>query len=336
MRPPSTTLVLDAIAPATWTLLAGAVISAVLGAVSVLWPGALMLDAGSWLAVLAGSAVANLAIVLPAAGGVGVVAALGRWGDEGSWPGLMASGTRGRDLAAGALTVGMLVAVPSAVLSNAVEPMARAALHRAQWSATAETRLWPGRTVDFGSIALQPRSSSAGFADDLFIAVGGAVGSAARGRLLQGPDGPLLELEDVVLMGAADRSWRLTAASWRVPLPDVRGRRVAVQERSNTELARAAWRTEHEEKKDPSYEWAQLYKRWLHPLAVLLFPLAVLPLGVRRGRGPWLGAAGVGYLVAVRGGDHLAKTLGAWPGAAFGLGFVVLVGAVLWASWRDR
>jgi hypothetical protein len=164
----------------------------------------------------------------------------------------------------------------------------------------------------------------------VFLARGGAIGSADRVAVRD----RTLILEDGVIAAAGEHPWTLTFGRWRAPLTADR-RRVELSERSPGELAANIARTESDGR-DASYERSVLYKRWLHPLAVAVFPAAILPLGVRRSPLVWLGLVAIAYLVAVRIGDQLATTIGPWGAAAAGPLWVAAVGAFAWSTWRDR
>jgi hypothetical protein len=191
--------------------------------------------------------------------------------------------------------------------------------------------LWPGQVAEIEGVTLVPGRVEDGVARDVFLAAGELVGGA---RSLE-VRGESVVLGAGTLASAGDRPWRVSWARWTRPLPTLGGPRIELAERSNADLADLVARTEA--RNHPAhYERAVLHKRWLHPLAALILPLCLLPLGASGRPGLRLGLAALGYLVAVRAGDHLAATIGGLAAASAGPVYVATLGFGLWASWRDR
>jgi len=315
-------------------LVAGAVAVAVGVGVAALWRADLVLDGWTWARWVALAIPAAGPLLIPAATGFAGVAVLARWRAEGSWTGLRACGIAGRNLLPVAMVWGLTGAVCTGLMTHVGEPWARREAQAAVEDPWLRIGLWPGRTTRLGPLSVRPERVSDGWAEDVWFTVGDQVGSARRMRVVAVGDGAALELREGVLLGPVDHPWRLGWSTWVRDLPPNRPR-VQLNERHTGDLRAAAARTEAAGGA-AGYEWAVYYKRWLHPVAAFLLPWALLPLGA--GRRPVLSAAlcGVGYLVAVRAGDHLAGVVGGLPSAATGPCFVALLGLVTWARWRDR
>lgn len=278
-------------------------------------------------------------IALPAGAATGAVSALARWVQEGAWGGLRASGIAGRGLLPAALALGLLAAAPTLGMTAWGEPALRREAARSAARHATSLGFWPGIPVTVGAWTFTPEvaeGSSAGR-----VLMGGivgedpAIGYVERLSILGDPAILRLSGGSLAVLPAAGRApWRVSWERWDRPIlnPD---RRIELIERDSPDLLAVARRTEAGGK-DASYERAILYKRGAHPLATALFPAALLPFAT--GSRPLLavGAAALGYLVAVRGGDHLARTLGPGPAAASGPLLVALLGIAAWASWRDR
>ncbi|MBW1879283.1 MAG: hypothetical protein JRJ84_13050 [Deltaproteobacteria bacterium] len=321
-------------APAAGVLLAGAVAVAVVVGVAALWRADLVVDGRTWWRWVALAFPAAGPLLIPAATGFAGVAVLARWRAEGSWTGLRGCGIAGRNLLPAVVAWGILGAVGTGCMTHFGEPWARREAQAAVEAPWLRVGLWPGRTTRLGPLSVRPGRVADGWAEDVLFTVGDQVGFAGRMRLVRVGDGAAVELRDGVLVGPVDHPWRLSWSTWVRALP-AHQPRVQLNQRRTSDLRAAAARTEAAGGA-AGYEWAVYFKRWLHPVAALLLPWALLPLGA--GRRPTLAAAlcGVGYLLVVRAGDHVAEVVGGLPAAAAGPCFVVVLGLVTWARWRDR
>lgn len=325
-------LIADSLRPAFQSFAAVSAFAAVVAGIGALWSAGVAPDARTWLALVGLAVPTAWTIAAPAAGAVGIAAAIARWADEGAWAGARAVGVAGRRLLPAALAVGVAAATLALACTLVIEPWARREARRVAADAVGAAELVPGQPVSLGSAVLRPTSVDGGVARDVFVAAGRAVGTAASARLVAGATGPAVELRDGVLAGDG---WRVRFSRWSRPLPPPHSPRLELSQRSNRELRELIARTEADGR-DAAYERAVLYKRALHPLATLLLPLAVLPFGASRRPGAGVAVATLGYLVAVRVGDQLAATIGAWPAAATGPAFVALLAVAAWAWWSDR
>jgi hypothetical protein len=334
LRQANRAFLVDGGAPALGVLIAGAVAVAVAVGVAALWRADLVLDVDTWGRWVALAVPAASPLLIPAATAFAGVAVLARWQAEGAWTGLRGCGVAGRTLLPAAVALGLLGAVGAASMTHFGEPWARREARAAVEEPWLRVGLWPHRTTRLGPLTVRPERVADGWAEDVLFTVGDQVGSARRLRVVRAGDGAAVELRDGVLVGPVDHPWRLRWTTWVRTLPADRPR-VQLNERWTGDLRAAAARTEAAGG-SASYEWAVYYKRWLHPVAAFLLPWALLPLGA--GRRPYLAAAlcGVGYLVAVRAGDHLANVVGGLPAAAAGPTFVLVLGLVTWARWWDR
>ena len=316
---------------------AGCAVAAVVAGVRTLWAGGVVVGPGSWSLLVLLAIPSLWSIVLPAVGAVGTVAAMSRWVDEGAWIGARSVGVRGRTLLPAVLVLGAALGTATAVMTLYGEPLVKRTSARVINEAAADVSLWPGELTDLGPVVVRPeRRDKTGYAEALFIAGDGLVGTAQRGRVVRRGEQLAVELIDGSMVFGSGDVVRVEFDRWVRELPAPGSRRLELDQRTNAELAAAATRTQ-QSGGGASYEWAILYKRYLHPIAALLFPLALLPAGAS-GRRPAASAAlaCVGYLVAVRFGDHLATVVGPWLGAATGPLFVALWAAVAWARWADR
>ncbi len=326
----------DAAAPAWWTFVAASALSAVVAGVRALWTEGVVLDPLTWVRVLALAVPSLWSIALPAAAAVGIAAAVSRWVEEGAWIGARAAGLSGRHLLPAALVLGGVLAAATAAMTRAGETAARRQTARALSEAAEAASLWPGQAVDLGGVTVRPtRVADDGWSEELFLAGGGAVGTAARGRVVWAGDVLAVELEDGVMVVGDDPPVRVRFERWVRELPPPSAPRLELDQRSNAELVTVARRTERSGR-DASYEWSILYKRLLHPLSALLLPVALIPAATRRRAAASVGLAVVYYLVAVRLGDHLSPSVGPLVAAAFGPVGVALWAAVAWARWGDR
>ena len=321
------------VAPGAFELALGAcTVALVLGAVQLVVAGSAVPRPATWLSIATLSVVASVWIVVPLACVGGVVAALAGWERNGGWVGLRSAGVRGRQLLPAALLVGCVSALVTCLATHQLGPMARTQI-RELGRAPGALVLVPGAEARVGDSLFVAGEVGGGWASDLFFASPRGLGSADRARLVDDDGGTALELLDGVLVAIDPVPIRVTFRRWILPLE--RSPRVELDELRTSELlARAA--ATAASGRDDSYERAVAYKRWFHPLASLLLPLALLPLGVRRYPMASLGASGIGYLIAVRVGDHLSGSLGALASAALGPVFVGVLGLLLWSRWRDR
>lgn len=270
-----------------------------------------------------------LALALPAALLVGLLAGLGPWARDGTWTALRAAGLPGRRLLVPVLGPALLVAVVMAAVTHQVGPGGRRAAGRMLAEATAQVRLVPGRFVALDGTVLHRTEDGA-----LAVFQGDRWLRAATGRVLPTADGLVLALEDGAGRGGP---WSVTFHTARVPLDgSAVGRRVELEERSDGELADLVRRME-QAGREAAYERAVLVKRTTLPLCALLLPLVALPLALR-----WGGRPGHGLLVVlgwwglVRVGDGAVAVLGAGLAASLPLLGLAVTGVVLWATWRDR
>jgi lipopolysaccharide export LptBFGC system permease protein LptF len=306
-------------------------LGAVVSGARVLQTGAGAPPIGAWLVVVGLSVGPSLSIAIPCGAAAGGVAALARWCEEGAWTGLRASGRGGASLVASVLLIGALAGGGTAAVTLWVEPAARAAAARQLDDALAAFSPWPGRTTDLGELTVRAARVDGVLAEDVFFASDGVIGTARRAHPALGDDGPVVVLEDGVIAGP---DWRATFRTWTRPI-ERPVPRVELAERTTADLARRAEQTARAGR-DARYEWAVWWKRFFHPIAAFLAPLALLPLGAGRRPAVALGAAGLGYLVAVRTGDHLASALGPVASASAGPAWIAFLGVVGWATWRDR
>jgi hypothetical protein len=112
-------------------------------------------------------------------------------------------------------------------------------------------------------------------------------------------------------------------------------RRIELVERSTADVFAAAARTEVAGG-EAAYERAVGFKRWVHPLALLVLPATIVPWGL--GRRPFLalGVGAAGVALAQRLADAAAPWLGGLVVASVGPLTVVALGWWGWAAWRER
>jgi lipopolysaccharide export LptBFGC system permease protein LptF len=325
----------DALRPAVWTLAASSAVASVTAAARLLWGESVVLETGAfvWLVLLA--APASFSIAVPAAGAVGVVSALARWVEEGAWAGARACGVSGRRLVPAAAIVGILCAAATMGMSRVGEPWVKRTAGRVTAETAAQVSLWPGTSVVIGDVTVRAEEVQDGVARQVFLASDGAVGTAARARVVSMDQGAAIELLDGVLAASGPPPWRMTWGRWLRPLPRAESARVELDERTNEELGDLVRRME-EQGRDASYERSVLHKRWLHPFAALLLPVALLPIGAMGRPVTGLTVAAVGYLLVVRVGDHLAPAIGSWAAASAGPLWVGVLGLLAWTRWGDR
>ncbi|MFH1469974.1 MAG: LptF/LptG family permease [Pseudomonadota bacterium] len=316
------------------------------GVALVLVAGAgLLLEAGAALAgaavlpspgvaggLLLGLLPAVLELALPIAFLTGLVVALGRWHDDGTWIALRACGMGGHRLLRPATLCALAVALPLLLLSHGLAPAGRRAAASRLAQACSELTLPPGGFLPLGGATLfRPPSGGvvAAFGEGLLIAVEGGLTPRAGGVLLRlgpgealpaGPGGPVLRFE-----------------SAHIPLAlGTATRRIELVERTDAELQALATRREAAGR-DPGYARLILLKRSSMALAVLLLPGVALPLALRWG-GRAMPVLGVALLLwsLVRLGDGLVAHLGAWSAAGLPLLGLAALSVTLWAGWRDR
>jgi len=307
---------------------------AVAHGVGLLQQADLVLDLPTWSRVTALSVAWTAQVWIPIGCLVGALAPLVRWRRQGGWIGLRALGFRGAALVPAALAWGLIGAGATGVATHVVEPAARRAAQRILADPGSRVVLAPGRTGVIGPLVVRPAAVQGGEAREVFFALGDMVGTAASLHRARGPHGPVLVADGGVAAGLGPVPWQLSFRRWALPV-DPPAVRIELDERTTPDLAAAARRTEAAGR-DAAGEWVVWWRRWLHPLAVLWMPLCLLPLGARRGTAWRAGAVAVGYLVAVRLGDHLATVIGALPAALLGPLWIGLAGAWAWARWRDR
>ena len=322
-----------AVTPAMgWIFLGAGTVALVQGAVLPLVGGGVVLRPIAWLSVVLLSPLAGLWIIAPMVSVGSSVAGLARWNREGAWTGLRASGTRGVQLVPAVLFLGLVGALLTLLGTQFSGPFARGRIQDLVHNPAAMV-LVPQTESRVGEWVFSVREVGGGWTSDLFFSSPDGVGTAMRARLVLQDGSPALELLDGVWLTSGPAPVRVAFRRWIRPLRA--GRRVELDELFTPQVLHRAAATQAEGR-DGSYERSVAYKRWLHPLAMLWFPLAVLPLGVRRYPMVWVGASGIGYLLSVRIGDHLASVVGAVGASASGLIFVGGLGAILWWRWGDR
>lgn len=269
---------------------------------------------------------AALGIAAPLAtvvGGVTGAAVAGeRLRAEGAWLAMRSLGVRPARLAGEAAVLGLATALLVAVGMHGVEPRARALLRDARVAAIVRVDPVQGRTVRLGSWSVAVDQGRLHFVGS------GAVGSAARWRLVPADAGVVAELEEVRVRDP-DRAWSAAAATVSLPvrLPGTSGK-VHVSERDSPDLA--AWLRLHP---GDVYERWILWKRSLIPVAA--GAVAVAAMGLCLGRGLAVaGAAGglaFGLWALIRICDGAIRELGAAGATAVVLG---LVGTATLSAWR--
>jgi lipopolysaccharide export LptBFGC system permease protein LptF len=326
---PSAALAREAVVAGAGAFAVSASVAAIAGAARLSWDGGIAPGAVAWAELVLLSIPASLPIIAPAAGAVAAVAPLRRWTEDGGWTGVLAVGWRGRSLLPAWLAIGAAAAVISSVGTHLAEPGARREAREIAIT-TAEASIVPGVPLRSGELWLVAASADASGAREVFVAGPDFVGTASRARI----EGGFLDLEDGRAIAFGADPVAIAFDRHREPLIR-RDPRVELAERPTPELLAVAARTEAGGKSG-AYERAVWWKRWLHPVAAGLLPIAVGPLGARRWTWPAVAAIAVGWLAAVRVGDHLAETLGSLPAASAGPLLVAAVLAVSWSAWRDR
>lgn len=299
----------------------------------VLETGSAAPDPGTWLLITALGTVASLSLALPLAAVVASVVSVARLVDEGAWTGLRAAGVSGRRLAGPALGLGVVVGLGTFVASGYLEPLTRRSAVDL-WTRSVRVELIPGVPVTAGGVVLVADATRDGEGSNVFLASAQTLGAARTAALRSTEDGPVIELVDGAFEGVDPRPWRLSFRRFTRALPAVVSPRVELDQRTTPELWAAIERTEAAGR-DARYERAVARKRWLHPLASALLPVAALPFGTR-GR-PWfaVGLVVVGWLFATRLGDALARVVGE-GGALAAPVYALVIGLVAWSTWRDR
>ena len=313
-------------------LVAGSILGAVLQGSQALLAEAVVPPPGPWLLLCLLGAPLTWSLAVPASAAVGVVWALQRWVKAGAWIGLMGSGVRGAQLGPAALAVGAAACLLTGGLTLGLEPVLHRSAQRLVHQA-GEVRLAADVPVRLGELTVIASEADGEWVRDVFLARADWVGTASAARIVASPDGPVLELLDGVGASTAGRTRRIRWQRWRVPLGRS-DRRIQMSERTNADLAAQAARTE-QDGRSAAYERAVLYKRFLHPLAALWMPLAVLPLGAGRRPGWAIACIATTQVAIVRLADHLAVFIGPVASASSGLCFVALVGVVAWWRWSD-
>jgi hypothetical protein len=194
--------------------------------------------------------------------------------------------------------------------------------------------LVPNRTVALGEQYIQVGRFAEGWYEDVLIRGPESVAYAERARLVQLEDGLGLWLASGSMISLGEPSWRLEWESWVHKLQLPVSTRTELNERDVVSVWHQAARTEAGGG-EADYEWAVAYKRLIHPLSSGVLLIGVLPFGVRRWAGVWIGGAGLGYALFVRLGDALVGSMGPLFGASFGLLFCLLLCASSWISWRE-
>ncbi|MBT3222589.1 MAG: LptF/LptG family permease [Proteobacteria bacterium] len=328
-------LLRDAIKPALWTLLGGSAIAAVIGGVRCLGTEAVVPDLATFGALTSLAIPISWSIIIPIAALAGYVLALAKWVDEGAWTGLSAMGKGGRTLLPSAISAGVLVAVGTASMTLWLEPAARQLARGQLLEASAGYSLSPGATLEIGGMQIRASAMEDGWARELLFSNAALVGMASRGRLVSTKYGLALELERGSMATLQDPPTRISWDRWVRPLPPIRPPRLEIHEQTTRGLSAQAKNSE-QLGLNAYYEWAVFWKRFFHPLAALLLPMAMMPLATRKRPAMAIGAISVGYLVAVRLGDTLAFGVGGILAAMSGPLFITLAGLVLWWAWRDR
>jgi len=274
---------------------------------------------------------AVLDLTLPLALLGGLLVALGRWRDDGTWIALRACGTRGRRILGPALAAAAVCAGLLLITGHALAPAGRRHAAGLLAAACAAAELAPGGFLPLGGATLH-RPTGGG----LLLATEGAVVIARDGALEPRDGGLLLRLGAGDAVGEAFRGGSLGFASAEIPLPlPAPARRVEHAERADRELAALVERMEARGREAPRERLA-LLKRSSLPLAALLLPLVAVPLALRRGRDvPAALLVVLGQWVLVRTGDAACGLIGPWAAAALPPAGLLTLAVALWARWED-
>lgn len=258
-----------------------------------LWAGAEVLLGGAPPLALAVALAGAQPVAVAVAVGVGWTEALRRFADGGAWMALQLAGIGPRRVMLSSLLMGVLAGAYGAGWTLACTP----ALYRVGASAQEA----PSR-LRFGEGALEPLPPAEG--GGVFAAWGPWAG---RARWVRWEGGAVVLGPGCAVGPEGEVCWD----RWERPI-QWPARRIELRERATRELAAVAARTAASGG-DAAYEWMVYYKRFSHPLAILLLPGALTPWAL--GRRPWaaLGGLAAGWWLLVRGGDGLPA---AWAWAA--------------------
>ncbi|MBN2801206.1 MAG: hypothetical protein JXX28_18850 [Deltaproteobacteria bacterium] len=298
-------------------------ITALATGIALLWGAAPA--PGTWVALVGLGAVTVQALAIPVGLGALVSEGLRRIAVQGALLGLCSVGRGGRAWIPGALALGGAAGLLTLCVTVWAGPAAERAVVTAVEEGVERSALRVGQPLvaEGWVVGLEPDGG-------VFLGGEGVVGAARSAAVVRGAEGVALVLGPGCAEGPEGTvCWE----RWEHPLAP-RGRRRELRERGLLELAQVAARTEAAGG-DAAYEWAVLYKRLLHPLSVALLPLALVPGALSPRSWARLGLVGLGWLVAVRLGDHLALSWGAWTAWA-GTWWIAGWAAVGWARWRGR
>ena len=267
-------------------------------------------------------------ILGPVALGVAWVAILGRWVEEGVWVGLGSCAISGRFWWRSSLVVGACLGMVTASATLGWEPSVKRMLGASAHEVARDSGFAQRWTPLEGGWLWVERQSSGEVSGVRWVSAHGAW-SSQRGRV----EGSNWVMEGVSRLGPPRGSY-MTASTVKMEVrePD---RRIGLSERGLGELFEVARRTESSGG-DGSYERAVAWKRFFHPLACGLLPMALLPVAAGRRRWWGLAVTGLGYFIVVRLSDHMVQGLGAPLSASLGLLWMMGVASVSWASWRQR
>ena len=290
------------------------------------WIGAATYPEILWVVAL--SSLSFSSILLPASFGGAWVAVVGRWAQEGVWVGVGSCGVSGRIWARTCCVWGGCLMLLTGSATLIWEPPVRRML-ASQVDAVVQTNALAQRwtPVEGGWLWLEDWEGER--ARDVWWVSAQGVWTATSAYA----QGEVWVLEQVTSLGFPKGTY-MTASSATLQV-GVRDRRIGLTERTLGELREVARRTEASGG-DGTYERAVAWKRFVHPLACGLFPMALLPLAVSRRRWWGLGGMGLGYLMVVRLADHEAPWLGAGLSASAGFVWMLVCVCASWMLWRDR
>lgn len=281
------------------------------------------------LAVL--STLASGAMLVPIAFAFGWVAAVDELVREGGWAALQLVGRGVTSVIGPAIAVGVAAGALTLACTLVVGPLAARTARVALHDATEAPRWRPGVATRLGRVHLVAGATQGDRALDVLGQLDDLAVSARVASVRRTDRGPHLAFSGAQVVGDG---FHLAVGRGELPLLGA-DRRVELDERSVAGLARVARATERSGG-DASYEWAVLYKRWLHPLGAAVAPVCLLPFALGRRRWWALGTVVLGALVFTRLGDASASVLGPVLASAAGPLWIVAWGLVGWLYRAGR